>query len=53
MKKETVKLIKKTAREKIPVSSLKGSVILSRKKKLIDKASKKEARLLGITQTED
>jgi hypothetical protein len=41
MKKETVKLIKKSSREKIPVSSLKGRVVPSRKKKLIEKAFKK------------
>jgi hypothetical protein len=42
MKKETVKSIKKVSREKIPVSSLKGKVMPSRKRKLIEKALKKE-----------
>jgi hypothetical protein len=44
MKKETVKSIKKVSREKIPVSSLKGKVMPSRKRKLIEKALKKERR---------
>jgi hypothetical protein len=42
MKKETVKSIRKVSREKIPLSSLKGKVIPSRKRKLIEKALKKE-----------
>jgi hypothetical protein len=42
MKKATVKSIKKVSREKIPLSSLKGKVMPSRKRKLIEKALKKE-----------
>jgi nitroreductase len=42
MKKETVKSIKKVSREKIPVSSLRGKVMPSRKRKLIEKALEKE-----------
>ncbi|MCL4455957.1 MAG: hypothetical protein M1406_00890 [Nitrospirae bacterium] len=41
MKKETVKLIKKASREKIPVSSLKGKVMPSKKRKLLEEALKK------------
>ena len=41
MKKETVKSIKKVSREKIPLSSLKGKVLPSRKRKLIEEALKK------------
>jgi hypothetical protein len=43
MKKETVKLVKKASREKIPVSSLKGKVIPSKKKKLLERALKKDS----------
>jgi hypothetical protein len=46
MKKETIKLIKKSSREKIPVSSLKGKVVPSMKRKLIEKALKKEEKTL-------
>jgi hypothetical protein len=42
MKKETVKSIKKISRKKIPLSSLRGKVMPSRKRKLIEKALKKE-----------
>jgi hypothetical protein len=42
MKKTTVKLIKKSSREVIPVSLLKGKVIKSKKAKLIEKIFKKE-----------
>ena len=42
MKKETVKSIRKVSREKIPVSSLRGKVMPCRKRKLIEKALKKE-----------
>ena len=42
MKRETVKHIKKIAREKIPVSSLKGRVVPSKRKKLIEEAREKE-----------
>jgi hypothetical protein len=42
MKKETVKSIKKVSRKKIPLSSLKGKVMPSRKRKLIEEALKKE-----------
>jgi len=41
MKKQTLKLLKRTSRERIPVSSLKGKIIPSKKKKLIEKALKK------------
>ena len=42
MKKETIKSIKKVSREKIPLSCLKGKVLPSRKRKLIEKALNKE-----------
>ena len=42
MKRETVKHIKKIAREKIPVSSLKGKVIPSKRRKLIEEAREKK-----------
>jgi len=42
MKKEIVKSIKRASREKIPLSSLKGKVMPSRKRKLIEEALKKE-----------
>lgn len=41
MKRETVKLIKKASREKIPISSLKGKVMPSKKRKLLEEALKK------------
>jgi len=41
MKKRIVKLIRKVAREEIPVSSMRGRVIPSKKRKLIEKALKK------------
>jgi hypothetical protein len=41
MKKQTVKLIKRASRDRIPVSSLKGKIIPSKKRKLIEKALKK------------
>ncbi|MEW6586473.1 MAG: hypothetical protein AB1442_12795 [Nitrospirota bacterium] len=41
MKKRTVKLIKKSAREEIPISSMRGKVIPSKKRRLIEKALKK------------
>jgi hypothetical protein len=41
MQKRTIKLIRKAAREEIPVSSLRGKVIPSKKKKLLEKAIKK------------
>jgi hypothetical protein len=37
----TIKTIKKISRERIPVSLLKGKVIPSKKRKLIEKALKK------------
>jgi hypothetical protein len=37
----TIKTIKKVSRERIPVSSLKGKIIPSKKRKLIEKALKK------------
>jgi hypothetical protein len=46
MKKEIIKLIKKASREKIPVSSLKGKVVLSKKRKLMEKALKEEEKTL-------
>ncbi len=42
MKRKTVKLLKKAYGERIPVSSLKGRVMSSKKSKLLEKASKKE-----------
>jgi hypothetical protein len=41
MKKETVKLLKKASRERIPLSSLKGKIIPSKKRKLVEKSLKK------------
>ncbi|MEW6569808.1 MAG: hypothetical protein AB1390_01335 [Nitrospirota bacterium] len=41
MKKETVKLLKKVSRKKIATSLLRGKIIPSRKRKLIEKALKK------------
>jgi hypothetical protein len=41
MKQKTVKTLKKTARDIIPVSSLKGKVIPSKKRKFLEKAVKK------------
>jgi hypothetical protein len=41
MKKQTVKLFKRASRERIPVSSLKGKVIPSKKRKLVENALKK------------
>jgi len=43
MKKQTVKLIKRASRERIPVSSLKGKVIPSKKRKLVENALKKNS----------
>jgi hypothetical protein len=37
----TVKTIRKVSRERIPMSSLKGKVIPSKKRRLIEKALKK------------
>jgi len=42
MKRKTVKLLKKVSRDRIPVSSLKGKVIPSKKRKFIERALKKE-----------
>jgi hypothetical protein len=42
MKKETVKSLRKVSRAKIPLSSLKGKVMPSGKRKLLEKALKKE-----------
>jgi len=44
MKKKTLKLIKKSSREKIPVSCLTGKVLQSKKRKLIEKALIKEEK---------
>ena len=44
MKKKLIKLIKKSTRETIPSSMLKGKIIPSKKKKLLEKALKKESR---------
>ncbi|MEW6054870.1 MAG: hypothetical protein AB1552_13995 [Nitrospirota bacterium] len=41
IKRITIKAIKKLSRERIPVSSLKGRVIPSKKRNLIEKALKK------------
>jgi hypothetical protein len=46
MKKETIKLIKKSSRKKIPVSSLKGKVVPSKKRKLMEKTLKAEEKTL-------
>jgi hypothetical protein len=43
MKKKTIKILKKASREKIPVSSLKGKIMPSKKRKLIEKALKKNS----------
>lgn len=42
MKKETVKLLKKASRERIPLSSLKEKIMPSKKRKLVEKSLKKE-----------
>ncbi len=44
MKKETIKIIKRLSRKRIPVSSLRGRVIPSKKRKLLERALKKELR---------
>lgn len=44
MKERRVKTIKKISRKLIPVSSLKGKVIESKKKKLLKKAARKELK---------
>ena len=41
MKRQTVKLLKRASRERIPISSLKGKIIPSKKRKLIEKELKK------------
>jgi|WetSurSiteA1Bulk_404760.scaffolds.fasta_scaffold93661_2 hypothetical protein len=41
MKKRIVKLVRKAAREEVPVSSLRGRVLPSKKRKLLDKVLKK------------
>jgi len=41
MKRQTIKTLKKASRENIPVSSMKGKVIPSKKRKLMEKALKK------------
>ncbi len=41
MKKTTIKILKKASRENIPISSMKGKVIPSKKRKLTEKALKK------------
>jgi hypothetical protein len=43
MKKETVKLLKKASRERIPLTSLKGKIMPSKKRKLAEKSLKKDA----------
>jgi hypothetical protein len=43
MNKQTVKLLKNASRERIPVSSLKGKVMPSKKRKLVEKALKKNS----------
>jgi len=43
MKKQTVKLLERASRERIPVSSLKGKIIPSKKRKLVEKALKKNS----------
>lgn len=43
MKKTTIKILKKASREKIPVSSMKSKVIPSKKRKLMEKALKKNS----------
>lgn len=37
MKKETLKTLKRVSREKIPSGSLRGKILPSKKKKLIEK----------------
>jgi len=41
MKKRIIKLIRKVAREEIPISSMRGKVIPSKKRKLLEKALRK------------
>jgi hypothetical protein len=43
MKKETLKILKKTSRKRIPVSFLKGKIMPSKKRKLLGKALKKDS----------
>jgi len=47
MKKKLVKLIKKSSRETIPTSMLRGKIIPPKKKKLLEKAIEKESRQDG------
>jgi hypothetical protein len=49
MKRQTVKLLKRTSRERIPISSLKGKIIPSKKGKLIEKALKKNTMEEHVT----
>jgi hypothetical protein len=43
VKKETIKLLKKASRKRIPVSSLKEKVLPSKKRKLLEETLKKES----------
>jgi hypothetical protein len=43
MKRQTIKLLKRASRESIPISSLKSKIIPSKKRKLIEKALKKNS----------
>ncbi|MBE0427835.1 MAG: hypothetical protein IBX72_14470 [Nitrospirae bacterium] len=43
MKRRTIKILKRASRKKIPVSSMREKVITSKKRKLIEKALKKDA----------
>jgi hypothetical protein len=44
MKKKLIKLIKKSSRETIPSAMLKGKIIPSKKKKLLEKTIKRESK---------
>jgi hypothetical protein len=42
IKKKTIKILKKASREKIPISSLRGKIIPSKKRKLVEKSLKRD-----------
>ena len=46
--KKLIKLIKKSSRKTIPSSMLKGKIIPSKKKKLLEKAMERESRRDGL-----
>ncbi|MDI6801022.1 MAG: hypothetical protein QMD01_03040 [Thermodesulfovibrionales bacterium] len=44
MKKEIVKLVKKASRKRIPITQLKGKVMPSKKRRLMEKTLSNEER---------